>query len=275
MPLKPGTLIAVKEGVVELIAEILAVEAETSLIEAIRARMLEHQADIMTDPAILDPDSVSVASVFLCRHELTSSLKAGLSSLGLSEATTQASAAESHSLFARLGRGQRAQLSRCRLVYQRTRDLSPRWAALETELLEEAPEGPIYEAAEALLETLGRGAARHLGLRLSFDRAGLEAIEDHLLRERAQRPGKLVLQPALVRALAALAGVAIVEAAPETQWSDDDEDTPLHIRGSGGLTIVSDPVGRVIDLITRGRQALLTDYADGVVRQSLTRAART
>ena len=32
---------------------------------------------------------------------------------------------------------------------------------------------------------------------------------------------------------------------------------------------------RVIDLVARGRQALLRDYAESVVRQSLTASART
>ena len=62
---------------------------------------------------------------------------------------------------------------------------------------------------------------------------------------------------------------------PCDRGDEDDEDTPLHLRGPSGLTVVSDPVSRVTDLLIRGRQALLTDDAEAIVRPSLTRAART
>lgn len=276
MPLKPGTLLAVSEGALELTAEILLAEREdeAALITAVRGRLVEHQEEIMTEPALLDPDSINVCSVFLSRVELPSGLRRALESLGLSEANTRGTN-EEHSIFSRLGRGRRAQLERWRLPYQRARDLSPRFAALEGAVMSEAPEGPLALHAEGLAELLAEAWAEHFRTRPTEDRAGLAALEETLLKERAIKPGRLVLQPALVRALAAFAGRAIQALAPESTWDDDDEDTPLHIRGPSGLTVVSDPVSRVTDLLIRGRQALLTDYAEAIVRQSLTRAART
>ncbi len=276
MPLKPGTLLAVSEGALELTAEILPAEreAEAALVTAVRGRLVEHQEEIMTEPALLDPDSINVCSVFLSRVELPSGLRRALESLGLSEANTRGTD-EEHSIFSRLGRGRRAHLERWRLPYQRARDLSPRLAALEGAVLSEASEGPLAVHAEGLAELLAHAWAEHFRTRLTADRAGLAGLEETLLKERAIKPGRLVLQPALVRALAAFAGQTIQAIAPESTWDDDDEDTPLHIRGPSGLTVVSDPVSRVTDLLIRGRQALLTDYAEAIVRQSLTRAART
>lgn len=276
MPLKPGTLLAVREGALELTAEILPAEREdeAALIAAVRGRLVEHQEEIMTEATLLDPDSIDVCSVFLSRQELPLGLRRALESLGLSEANTRGTN-EEHSMFSGLGKGRRAQLERWRLPYQRARDLSPRLGALESAVLAEAPEGPLALHAETLAELLIEAWAEHFRARLPADRDGLAGLEETLLKERAIKPGRLVLQPALVRAIAAFTGQAALAMAPDSSWDEDDEDTPLHIRGPSGLTVVSDPVSRVTDLLIRGRQALLTDYAEAIVRQSLTRAART
>ncbi len=278
MPLKTANVIAIKGDRVELVAEIVdgARDAPEALLDLIRQRLSEHRAEICTDRAILDPDSLSVASVIVSRDALGPAHHKSLETLGLSPAETEGGAAEQSSVFGGMfgAKNRRSKLDRWIVPYLRARDLSPRLARFEAILLDAVPPGPVADVADPATDALIEAAREALRLDLEPGIAGLTLLEDTILRERATRPGRWVLQPAAVIAIAAFTGASIHTQARDTAWTDD-EDAPLHIQAPRGAVVRSDPVSRVIDLVARGRQALLRDYAESVVRQSLTASART
>lgn len=278
MPLKPANVIAVKGDRVELVAEIVdgARDEPQALLALVRDRLADHRLEILTDPAILDPDGVSVASVIVSRDALSPVHHQGLESLGLSPSETEAGATEQSSLFGGVfgAKSRRSKLDRWMVPYYRARDLSVRLGRFESLLLEEVPPGPVADVADPAIDALIAAAAAVWRLELQPGLEGLTALEDTILRERASKPGRWVLQPAAVIALAAFTGASIHTLARETAWTDD-EDAPLHICAPRGAVVRSDPISRVVDLVAHGRQALLRDYAESVVRQSLTAGART
>lgn len=276
MPLKPANVLAVKGDRVELAAEIVdgARDAPETLLGLVRERLDEHRQEILTDPAILNPDGISVASVLVSRDPLSPAQQKALESLGLSPAETEGGAAEQSSVFGGMfNKNRRTKLERWLVPYLRARDLSPRLGRWETLLLEAVPAGPVADVADPAIDALIDATAEVWKLRVDPGLPGLTALEDALLKERAQRPGRWVLQPAAVTALAAFTGATIHTLARETAWTDD-EDAPLHVQAPRGVVVRTDPVVRVVDWVARGRQALLRDYAESVVRQSLTAGPR-
>ena len=279
MPLKAATILAVHQGRVELSAEIVdgARDATDALVEAVRARIVEHQTEIMTDATILDPDSLSVASAFISRDPLGAAHHDGLARLGLSTAMTDGGNREEGSIFGRLGgKNRRSQLDRWVTPYLRARDITPRLAAFEGVFVDELTFGEltdedVVEEGAALTVQAARSA---FGAGISPGPEGIAALDEAILRDRATKQGRWVLSPACVLGLAAFVGESIRSMAPGSRWSDDSEG-PLHIQVKGGVVVASDPTVRVIDLVLRGRQARLGEYAETVVRQSLTSGART
>jgi hypothetical protein len=276
VPLKAAHVLAVKGDRVELVAEIIdgARDAPDALIELVRERLAEHRLEIMTDPAILDPDSVSVASVLVSRDPLGPAHHQALESLGFSPSDTEAGGAEQASVFGGMfAKSRRSKLDRWIVPYMRARELSPRLGHFEALLLEHVPAGTLADVADPAIDAAIAAAAEVWKLRLVPGLDALSSLEDALLRERASKPGRWVLQPRAVIALAAFTGASIHTVARDTAWTDD-EDAPLHIAAPRGTVVRSDPVLRVVDLVARGRQASLRDYADAVIRQSLTTGAR-
>lgn len=277
MALREGVLLAVKGGLVELTAEVAGTAglAAEDFAREVRDRVFEHQYQIMTDPAILDPDSVSVASCVVSRDPLPGPFHDALASLGFAPAESEGGGQEEHSIFQRLvaSRARRSKLDKWRAPYLRARDVSPRLAALEAELLEQMPEGDLGEIAEEAAGALVRGFAEHLRARLGFGVDGLRAMESRLIEERAQAKGRLVLQPAFVRAMAAFTGESARAEAPDSAWAGD-EDEPLNIQASGGLVVRTDPELRVVQLVAQGRKAALSEYVERCLSQSLTAAGQ-
>lgn len=281
MPLKPAHLLAVKDGVVELSEEIVdpQLDRPESLAELIRARIAEHQVEVMTDDAILDPPSTRVASVFECRDAIPPDHRTALAQLGLEPGEAAgATGAAPPSIFDRLrGRGRaRSRLERWRVDHRRAADLSPGWGRLEEALLESVPPGPLGAVAEAAAAVTGRALATHLGLAPARGRAALEALDRAWLGPLGAAPrGRYVLLPVVVRGLAAWAGEAIRAEAPDTVWSEDPEDeAPLYVQAPGGVVVRTDPALRVVELVARGRAAPLADWAERLLGQSLTDGAQ-
>lgn len=272
MPLKPGTLLSCKDGVVELTAEVVDGERDRpeTLIEAIRERIAEDQYEIMTDPAILDPDSLAVASCVVSRDPLPPGVHDGLISLGFEPAATEQGGQEESSLFSRFQKRSRTRLDRWRTMYLRARDLTPRLEELEASLIEELPEGELAEIAEDAAQLVVDGARTFFQALLRPDLSGLESLETLILADRATKKGRWVLHPKAVRALAAFAGEAIRGEAPQTEWTEDEE-APLHVTVPGGVIVRSDPQVRVVALVTQGRKAALGEYARSVIQQSQSR----
>jgi hypothetical protein len=274
VPLKSAMLLACKDDVVELTAEVVdpARDGAQELIESVRDRIADHQLEIMTDPAILNPDHLSVASCITSRDPLPPAMHDGLISLGFEPIGAEGAHAEESSLFARFQKSKRSRLDKWRAMYLRSRDLSDRLGELEASLIEEIPEGSLPEIHEEATRAVIAGARTFFRILVVPGLEGLAAIEEQIGRDRAAKKGRWVMHPAAVRALAAFAGDSIIAKAKDSRWSEDedDEDAPLYIQAKGGVVVRSDPVLRVASFVTQGRKASLKDYAESVLRQSLT-----
>ncbi|MBI2375437.1 MAG: hypothetical protein HYV07_15685 [Deltaproteobacteria bacterium] len=264
MPLKDELVMSMKEGLVELTAELTEPERDPpeDLREQVRDRLEEHLHEIMTDAAILDGDSVEVASVIMCRDPIPAPSKQVLATLGLSAKETPSGGHEESSLFSGLKRPKRSRLEKWSVPYTRA---AGALRELEGLVSEEVPDGPMHEIHEYASQALIDGARHVYRLLLAPGREWLETFEGRFAKDRGT--GRLVLQPAFVRAIAAFAGASIQHAAPDTTW-EDDEDAPLYVASNGGLTVRTDPVLRVIAFVKDPRRAALTAYLDAVVQQS-------
>lgn len=264
-------LLACKDDVVELTAEVVDPQHDSaeSFVAAVRERLADHQYEIMTDPTILDPDHLSVASCIVSRDPLPGAMHDGLISLGFEPAGAESGHGDESSLFSRFQKKGRSKLDKWRAPYLRARDLSERLGELESSLIEDLPEGSLDEVHEEATAALTAAVRTYFRTLVAPGLEGIAAIEDLFLRARAQKKGRWVLHPAAVRALASLVGDAIIRAAPDSAWADDD-DAPLHIQSLGGVVVRSDPVVRVVSFVSQGRKALLSEYAGAVLRQSLT-----
>lgn len=278
MPIQDGVLIACKNGVVELTATITEPQRDEpeTFARAAALRVYEHQLQVMTDPTILDPDNLAVASVVESRDPLGPALHQALASVGFEAIDTEGGAVEERSLFSRLSGKRRSKLDKWRAMFLRASDVSPKLAELEAELLAAIPNGPLPERAERCAEVLVETVADVLGLRLELGHEGLGQLERSLLQLRARTPGRLVLHPIAVRAIAAFAGESVRVKAPSTAWSaEPDDPSPLWVAAPRGTIIRTDPEYRVAAFVARGSKEMLTSYVESVLRQSLTAAAQS
>lgn len=255
-----------KNGVVELTVPVSHPETDDPepFGQAVHQRIGEHQYDVMTDPTILDPFDIEVATCLESRDPLPDPLKDVLLSLGFSPLASEAGGEQGHSMFSRFQKRQRTKLDRWRLLYARASALSPTLAALEECLVDEAPEGPLEACAEEASEALVRAARTYLRLLIVPGLHGVRDLERRILEARGASRGRWVLHPALVRAIAAFVGESARAVAPSTQWVDDPEGEPLWVATRSGQTVRTDPEFRVVQLVTRGSKALLSSYLESV-----------
>ncbi|MBI4817609.1 MAG: hypothetical protein HY791_15210 [Deltaproteobacteria bacterium] len=268
MPLRDELVMSMKEGLIELTAELVEPGSDEpdALREEVRARLDDHFYEIMTDPAILDADSVQVASVILARDPIPPASREVLASLGLSPLETPTGGHEESSMFSILKRPKRSRLEKWRASYTRARGASSALGELESLLVDEVPEGSLFETHEEATRALVDGMRTTFRTLVAPGLEGLRTLEMRLAKERPSGT-RLVLQPSFVRALASFAGDSIIEATDGSSWEDDD-DAPLHIGVDGGVIVRSDPVVRVVAFVHDPRRSALTEYADSVISQS-------
>ena len=150
MPLQDGLLIAVKDGVVELTANLVDPHHDepTSFGEALHARLAEHQYEAMTDDAIMGED-LKLASCVVCRDPVPDPLKDTLISAGFRPEATPGGGQRQRSLFERIGGSkQRARLEKWSVRYQRSAEIDAHLGAFEASLVEAVPDGPVAEYAD-------------------------------------------------------------------------------------------------------------------------------
>lgn len=271
MPIQEGVQIACKGGVVELTATVVDPDRDdpAAFAESLAACLFDHQYQAMTDPEILDPDDLRIATCVISRDPLPASLKDGLISMGFQAVDTEATGLDEHSIFSRLQKTRRSKLEKWTAMYLRAADVSPRLGELEAVLIEETPRGPLWEVAPEASGALVAAARTTLRLLLAPGQEGLGQLERVLLQERASKRGRVVLHPHAVRAIAAFTAESIILAAPGSRWSEDqEEEAPLWVDAGGGSIVRSDPEFRVVSFMARGGKELLTTYLDSVVRQS-------
>lgn len=272
MPIDEGVMIACRGGVVELTATITEPERETveSFAALVAARIQEHQYQAMTDPAILNPDNLAIASCFVCRDPLPMALKEALHSLGFQPVDTEASGVEDRSMFTRFQKRPRSKLDKWVAPYLRAPDVSPRLTALEQALIEDVPRGALPDTCEAACDALIDAARSALRVELTANHGGVGALERAILHERAATNGRLVLHPWAVRGVAAFVSQALLTTAPDSRWkNDEDENAPLWVQAPHGAVVRSDPEYRTVAFIARGNKELLSTYMESVLRQSL------
>lgn len=279
MSLEDGVLIACKEGVVELTATITDPSRDDpeTLGVQISNRIFEHQYQVMTDPAILNPLNLRVATTVLSREPFSAPIKEVLVGLNFTPIDSESGAREERSLFSRLQRPRRvAKLEKWRTMYLRAEEVSSRLGELEETLVDEVPRGTIAAIMDEGSDALIRGTRTYLKTLLAPSFESLGQLERLLVQERASLRGRLVLHPAFVRAIACFLVRIVQQAAPSSTWSDDPEDaSPFHVEAPGGGIVRSDPEFRVVSFVAKGSKALLTAYVESVLRQSLTKAAQT
>lgn len=290
MPLEEGVLIACKDGVVELTATVTEPHRDSPQVfgEEVAARILEHQYQAMTDPAILNPDNLAIATSLVSRDPLPVPIRDVLISLGFAPVDTETGASEERSMFARFQQRRRSKLDKWRVMYLRASDVSPRLAELEELILEELPRGSYPEISEAAAGVVVDAARTALRLLIEPSFESLGRLEKVLLAERASKKGRMVLHPAAVRALSCFVAEVLIRAAPATRWSEEpDDDAPLWVearRGTSGEqalgagspgVIRTDPEFRVVNFVAKGSKEMLSSYVESVLRQSLTAASQT
>ncbi len=270
MPLQDGLLIAVKDGVVELTANLVEPHGDdpASFTEALQQRLAEHQHQAMTDDTIMG-DELALASCIVCRDPIPDALKDPLLGLGFAPEDTPPGGQQPRSLFGRLGSSkQRSRLEKWTLRYHRSDELDPRLAAFEAALVDEVPAGALPEVALEGAHRVIDGARTYLQLLLAPGLAGLEALERQLDQLRRAKSGRWILHARAVRGLAGFTVQSIAAEAPDTQWGPDEDDSPLWVRAPHGITVATDPEYRTVEFIRRGLRASLSDYVRDVLRQS-------
>lgn len=271
-------MIAVKEGVVEMTATIADPHKDVAepFAESVAARVYAHQYQAMTDHAILDPPNMALASCMISRDPLAAPIKDALISLGFVPIDTEAGGTEERSMFARFQKPRRTRLEKWRSMYLRAGDLSQRLGELEDILIEEVPEGPIPEISSEASNALVNAARTTLKILLAPNFECVGQLERLIVTERSSKKGRLVLHPAVVRALAGFVAETIIHAAPRSRWSDDpDDESPLQVEAPRGGIVRSDPEFRVVNFVIKGAKEMLSTYIEGVLRQSLTAARQT
>lgn len=271
MPLEEGLLIGMKEGVVELTANLVDPHRDhpDGFLEEVNGRLFEHQYQAMTDPTILDPDNLQLASCVVSRSPIPEPLRDGLISLGFGPVQTEGGGRDERSLFSRFSRSKRSTLDKWRTPYTRAEDVSEALGAFEESLIEETPQGSFGEIAEegaqAVVDAM-RTVFRQL---VSPGLESLGALERQILQERNRARGRLVLHSAAIRALTCFVGETMRSEAPATVWDDDeDADAPLVVTIPGGANVATDPEFRVVKFVVRGNKELLSTYVETVLAQA-------
>lgn len=259
MALDEALLLSVRDGVVELTAQVLdpsRVEAG-ALVEAARERVREHRQLAMTDPAILDgAEDLGLATVLEARSPLDESLHGPLTGIGFAPEAAEVGGRARGGVLGWMSRGRKAQLERWRHVYQRPHQVRPDVGVLESELRDlvdlDDPGSP-YDLAEKVREA----GARAFGLELRPDLESLEALERASAFEAQDR---LVLEPTAVAGLTGFLTACVLETCSGARF-EPGEEFPVLIQGSaGGPPLSTDPEWRIIDWVMRGARASPTAY---------------
>ncbi len=268
MPLQDGVLLGMKDGVVELTATVIEPTRDSpqSFLEAVNGAIFQHQYQLMTDPAILDPADLDVATCVVCRDTLPEPLKDALLSLGFAPVDSEGGGRDQSSMFDRFSRGKRAKLDKWRTPYLRAKDLSERMGAWEEALIDEVPEGPLEAICADAARVLADATRTHLRVLVAPSLDGLKQLERQFLQERARAKGRLILHPLAVRALACFTAATLEELAPYIEWTDED-DAPLWVTTEAGSTVRTDPAYRVVKLVARGNRELLSSYVQTVLAE--------
>ena len=270
MPLQDGLLIAVKDGVVELTANLVEPHRDDpgGFGEALQVRLAEHQYQAMTDDSIMG-DDLALASCVVCRDPVPDGLKAPLRSCGFTPQETPGGTAPSRSFFGLIGGPkQRSKLEKWSVRYLRSVEIDPSLGAFEAAMIEGLPEGAMPEVIQDGTSLAINASKAYFRLGLSPRLESLMELEQYIDRLRRQRRSRWVMHPSAVRGLTAFTIAVTLTVAPETQWSDEDDDNPLWVRAAGGRPIATDPEFRVVEFIRRGLRSALSDYVKDVVRQS-------
>jgi hypothetical protein len=268
VPIEDGLLIAVKDGVVELTANVVdaARDRAETFLHRVNEILFDHQYQAMTDPAIMNPPDLGLASCLVSRDPLPDALKDGLLSLGFVPVESEAGGRADRSLFARFQKRSRSKLDKWRTPYLRASDVSKRLGELEESLIDEVPEGSFEEIAEDASRAVANAARTILRLLVAPNMEGLQQLERAIVQERSSAKGRLVLHPKAVRGLTAFAGETVRLLAPASRW--DDEEGPLLVDSGRGAPVATDPEFRAVKFIVRGNKELLTGYVESVVSQS-------
>lgn len=272
MPVEEGLLIAVKDGVVELTANVVEAHRDPpdAFLAAVNATLFDHQYQAMTDPAILNPPETPLASCIVSRDPLPEAFKEGLLSLGFTPVESEGGGREQRSLFSRFQKRARSKLDKWRTPYLRAKEVSNRLGQLEDVLVEEMPAGDYEDSAEAQSRVLIDAARTCLRMLLAPGMEGLSQIERLISQEKTNLRGRMVLHPAFVRGLTAFTGESIRSVAPDSRWSDDPE-APFLVDGGRQSPVATDPEFRVVKFVVRGNKELLTSYVETVVGQARSR----
>jgi len=248
-------------------------EEVESFANTVAARVYAHQYQAMTDTAILDPPNMALASCVVSRDPLPAPLKDALISLGFVPIDTAAGGTEERSMFSRFQKPRRTKLEKWRAMFLRAGDLSERLGTLEELVIEEMPEGSLAETSKEGVEVLAAAARTSLRMLLAPTFECVTQLERLLLQERAAKKGRLVLHPAVIRAITGLVTETILRAAPSSTVSDDpDDESPLQVEAPRGGVVRTDPEFRVVNFVIKGSKELLSSYIESVLRQSLTAA---
>lgn len=271
-------MIGIKDGVVEMTATITDPHKDDphDFGVAVSQRVAAHQYQAMTDWAIMDPPTFSIASCVLSRDPFGPGLKDALLSLGFIPIDTETGATEERSMFARLQKARRTKLEKWRTMFLRASDLSPRLAEFEEILIEDMPDGRISVISTEASSILVDVARTSLKMLLAPTFESVQQLERLIVQERAAKKGRLVFHPAVVRALTGFVVETLMRAAPNTTWSDDpDDDSPLLVAAPRGGVVRSDPEFRVANFVIKGAKEMMSAYIEGVLRQSLTAARQS
>lgn len=262
-----------KEGVVELTASLQDPhrdESDSFLVD-VSERLFDHQYQAMTDPTILDPDNLELATCVVSRTPIPEPLKDGLISLGFGPVETDGGGRQDRSIFSRFAKNKRATLDKWRTPYLRARDVSPGLATFEEALIEETPQGSYADIAESGSQVLADAARTCFRQLVTPGLESLGHLERLILQQRSGARGRMVLHPAAVRALTCFVGETLRIEAPASRWNDDeDADSPLLVQIPGGATVATDPEFRVVKFVVRGAKEMLTTYVETVLGQAKT-----
>jgi hypothetical protein len=268
VPVEQGLLIAVKDGVVELTANVVDPTRDhpEAFLQRINEVVFDHQYQAMTDGAILNPPDLPLASCIVSRDPMPDAFKDGLLSLGFTPVESEAGGRADRSLFSRFQKRARSKLDKWRTPYLRAADASKRLGELEESLIEEVPDGALSETAEEASRAVVNASRTILRLLIAPGLEGLSQLERAILQERSAAKGRLVLHPRAVRGLTAFTGETVRRLAPASSW--DDDDGPLLVDSGRGPPVATDPEFRVVKFVVRGNKELLSGYVESVVSQS-------